>query len=119
MSQIAWRARATPRVLERDLERMLLERNWSAHSLQTALNRRQPRPTDLPRPGNSAFSLVKRVAVACLGVKGSQVQILSSRRQIGRCFLTEGHRPLLCLTCGDVGARDLGAVELWITCRSS
>ena len=25
------------------------------------------------------------------------------------------HRPLLCLSCDDVGARDLEAIELWIT----
>jgi hypothetical protein len=68
-------------LLERDLERMLLERNWSAHSPLIALNRPQPELTDLLRPGNSAFSLVRTVAVACLGVKGSQVQILSSRRR--------------------------------------
>src|SRR5687767_7710862 len=44
---------------------------------------------------------------ATLGVKGSQVQILSSRRQIGRCLLNEEHRPSACLTCDNAAASDL------------
>jgi hypothetical protein len=37
-----------------------------------------------------------------LGVKGSQVQILSSRRHDGRCASLEVHRLLLCLSWENV-----------------
>ena len=74
-----------------------------------------------------------RVPLSCedvystvLGVKGSQVQILSSRRHDGRCTSSELRRPLSCLSCKDSfrgrsGAARFGDLQLilsggWWTC---
>jgi hypothetical protein len=74
-------------VLERRVERPALERNWSRHRHSTAVNQLERASTTTPDRLKLPSSQVTAVPRTTLGVKGSQVQILSSRRSDGRWLL--------------------------------
>jgi hypothetical protein len=66
--------------LERIMEPAILKRSRSRHRLR-AESKRVELPATAPTwPADSAFLQVNALLPAALGVKGAQVQILSSRR---------------------------------------
>jgi hypothetical protein len=81
------------------VERCMAEWMWSRHGQRVGPDCGDLQPTAASRPATLPFPLVKLVCPALLGVKGSQVQILSPRRHDGRFSFGGENRPSSCLTC--------------------